>query len=93
VFMLPKDCLHDGTWKEDPVLLRASLKASSFAAPPKHTDCHESALAAAEGKLFLLGGDYPYRGHFADDSHIDPSRLEVFDPHTGMWYTASSPLP
>jgi hypothetical protein len=86
---------REGKVDLNPVLLRASFKdSSSFAAPPKHRGCQDAALAAAGGKLYLLGG-YFSEEHLAsgNDGWSDPSRLEVFEPHTGAWYTASSPLP
>jgi hypothetical protein len=85
--MLPCDKV-DTTLK--PVLLRASLKDSASIAPPTHhKQCIDPALAAASGKLYLLGG------RFVGDPAApgDPSRLEVFEPHTSAWYAASSPLP
>uniref|UniRef100_A0A383VF78 Uncharacterized protein n=1 Tax=Tetradesmus obliquus TaxID=3088 RepID=A0A383VF78_TETOB len=55
VVMLPRD--GDEEKEHDPVLLRASLKSSSDLPPtPRHLHCTNAALAAASGKLFLLGG-------------------------------------
>jgi hypothetical protein len=49
-------------------------------------------MKAAAGKLYLLGGDTS-PSIDAGSYMEDPSRLEVFDPHTGAWYTAAAPLP
>jgi hypothetical protein len=87
VCMVPCDYVDDAL---TPVLLRASLKDSvSAAAPTHHEYCAEAALAAASGKLYLLGGRHEGGPHAPGD----PSRLEVYEPHTGAWYSASSPLP
>jgi hypothetical protein len=89
--MLPRD----GHVDIAPVLLRASFKApSTFVKPPKHRGCQNAALAAAGGKLYLLGGTFTDEILAAEqESFSEPSRLEVFEPHTGAWYSASSPLP
>jgi hypothetical protein len=89
--MLPHE-QHD---RCEPVLVHASFKdPSSFVAPPKHRGSQDAALAAAGGKLYLLGGKLTDEFlAYNVDGLSDPSRLEVFEPHTGAWYTASSPLP
>jgi hypothetical protein len=87
VCMLPHDAQQAPL---QPVLLRASLKSrAKLPSPPQHFSCTDAALAAASGKLYLLGGWYDGPPGGMDD----PSRLEVFEPHTGVWYTASSPVP
>jgi hypothetical protein len=94
VFMLPRDVYSEDTWQQLPVLLCASLNASPLAAPSTHWRCSGSALTAADGKLYLIGGTCDYdEAEFYPDTDIDPSKLEVFDPHTGAWYAAGSPLP
>jgi hypothetical protein len=83
VFMLPNDVDDASNWQSRPVLLRASLKTSSFTAPTQHKDCHSSALTAADGKLFLLGGHTDHVEAPWGEPAADPSRMEVFEPHTG----------
>jgi hypothetical protein len=71
------------------VAVTASLRCTALPAPRIHQHLHGSALAAARGRLYMLGGS-----HFGwSGPAVTPSQLEVFDPHVGGWFSTGAALP
>lgn len=88
VFMVPNKIQSSQRYGDTAAVLRASLSSGRIAMPPVHKRMgfSDSAMAAAQGKLYLLGGS----------CHLElaPSTpLEVYDPHLDCWFSAASPIP
>lgn len=86
-YCVPNKLLASERYGDSGVLLRASLAAGSFSMPPVHRRAgfSDGAMAAAQGKLYLLGGS----------CHLEVSPctpLEVYDPHLDSWFTTRSPV-
>lgn len=79
-------CSHELT----AVVMKASLRCSTFPMPSLHHHMHGTAMTAARGKLYMLGG--MQLGCYPRASALQSSLLEVFDPHINSWF-AAAPLP
>ncbi|KAF8058032.1 Beta-scruin [Scenedesmus sp. PABB004] len=87
VCVVPNKTHATKRYPDSAVLLRASLAAGRMAMPPLHKRLGlcDSAMAAAQGKLYLFGGSGCPGG-----SPCCP--LEVYDPSLDAWFTARSPV-
>ncbi|KAF6261254.1 hypothetical protein COO60DRAFT_1699945 [Scenedesmus sp. NREL 46B-D3] len=88
VAMVPNKTYSSQRYGDSAALLRASLSSGRMSMPPVHRRMgfSDSAMAAAQGKLYLLGGS----------CHLELAPftpLEVYDPHLDCWFSAASPIP
>jgi hypothetical protein len=89
IYLIPNRSATSSSSSTEAICLTASLNNASIPMPRIHRHFYNSALTAAQGSLYMLGGSQ--LGFAAPP--VTPSQLEVFDPHINSWFSSGAPLP
>eukprot|EP00775_Hariotina_reticulata_P000822 gene822-1139_t len=93
--MLPNDPLQQIVVEgSNGLMLKSDLSWGTFAASNQHQLLGDSAMVAAQGQLYLLGGR-PRRGWglLPEPPLRGSPTFQVFDPHVNQWFDGPSPYP